>query len=127
MRLLLVCTRDWKGRTVGRKTVLRTILTSLKRNGHTVQVVVLGHSEGTSPETCHFLGRPGWFAIAANLARRRSLAGLESERMLVLFAVASGAVAGNRSRLSARLCHRRHDSHCTLRRPTGLAVDSRSR
>lgn len=72
-RILLVATRDPRGRLSGRKTVLRTIISSLQTLGHQVHVAHFGPAHappsGADPAGVHYvaLPRPGSIELGASL------------------------------------------------------------
>lgn len=61
LRVLLVCTRDPRGRLSGRKMVLRTIIESLASLGHEVTVAYFGPSE--APGAGPFPGQPQYVVL----------------------------------------------------------------
>jgi len=72
-RILLVATRDPRGKLSGRKTVLRTIISSLRMLGHEVHVAYFGPGTPSSPcvddPGVHYvaLPRPGSIELGASL------------------------------------------------------------
>ena len=74
MNILLIAARDPSGRAMGRKIVLRTILSSLESLGHVVTLAIVGPAEPGhgSSRLCggsvEYLGRPGLFRILLNVA-----------------------------------------------------------
>ena len=84
MNILVIAARDPGGRAMGRKVVLKTILSSLESLGHTVNLAIVGPAESApgSSQVCNgrveYLARPGLFRILCNVAmyytrRRMSL------------------------------------------------------
>ena len=80
MRILYLLTRDPFGQASGRKTVFRTVLRSLRRLGHEVELAVFDVPGKEPPDdpVCHWLGRPGpgiaaWRALLAAITGRESL------------------------------------------------------
>ena len=84
MNILVIAARDPGGRAMGRKVVLKTILSSLESLGHNVNLAIVGPAESRSgpSQACNgrveYLARPGLFRILCNVAmyytrRRMSL------------------------------------------------------
>lgn len=94
LRILMVCTRDPRGRMSGRKMVLRTILGSLTGLGHHVTVCHFGSSSGPEP-----VGSAATF-LRLPLPRSRELA------LNAALALAFGDRSINEALYDSRRAHR---------------------